>query len=536
MQDKKPFNSLEGALADNIDLLQTLEVRSNDDFNNATQRISEIAHWVPKYETLYKNFSILSRKEQETFAKKMVNLYHIVYHDIKFRSEYSKLSPNGKQAVIMQILSLHRHGNKLIRWHKLTEGERRGLWQKFEQSMIDNGVYIDKKFHTPVNDDEKKIIRWDCYGLIEEPETKNLSSAYREFREQKNVRKIKDNFKYDLMTSPVIAYGFAQFKNFAQVKDMLQDALRFSNIPPSLLPNLKARDFADIICKRFKDGEYKTTPLFMGSKFEFVKYIGNKYQREILAAHHAMGIDERYTRSLLREMKMNGHSCDITPLEYIATQKQIDELTAKGIDCTGIKPGDTYPDEFCEMLFQKDAYGPLIACDANGDKISGPEYTVDHKNPVDEAGGKRIGNAPNIQAANNWTNYRLVEKNTHELFIHSADITQIFGKKKAEKEESYISRLKLPDDNIVIMFGVDKSQWISHDVSKHPYLLAQLKYFNEEYLPMITQAENFGKVSYNEHLLSGKEVKIVHNEEKRHYPNKRISHEAIHNSRGRGRR
>lgn len=533
MQKIKPFNSFEGALADDVDLLQTLNVRNNDDLNAAAQRISEIAHWVPKYETLYKNFTLLPREEQEIFAKKMVNLYRIVYHDVKFRKEYASLSPNGKQAVLMQILSLHRHGNKLIRWHKLSEEERRGLWKKFEQSMIDNGIYIDRKFHTPVLDDEKKIIRWDCYGLIEEPETKNLSEAYSAFRKQKDVRKIKDNFKYDLMTSPVIAYGFAQFKNFYQVQDMLQDALRFSNVPPSLLPELKARDFADIIYKRFKDGKYRTIPLFMGSKYEFVKYIGNKYQNEILKAHHAMGIDERYTRSLIREMKMNGHSCNITPLEYIATQKQLDELTELGINCKGIKPGDTYSDEFCEMLFQKEAYKPLIAYDARGEMVIGPEYDVDHKSPVDEAGGKRIGNYPNIQAANNWTNYRLVEKNTHELFIHSADITQIFGEKKAEKEESYISRLKLPDDNIVLMFGVDKSQWISHDVSKHPYLLAQLKYFNEEYLPMIAQAENYGKVSYEQPSPSGKEVKIVHNEDKKHYPNKRMNSEAIRNSRGR---
>ena len=154
---------------------------------------------------------------------------------------------------------------------------------------------------------------------------------------------------------------------------MLQEALRFSNIPPALLRSLNAHDFADILCKRFKEEKYNTVPLFMGSKFEFVKYIGNRCQNDILEAHSKMGIDERYTRSLIREMKMNGHSCNITPLEFIATQKQLDELTALGIDCKGINPGDTYSDKFCEMLFKKDAYEPLLARDSFGDVITGPE-------------------------------------------------------------------------------------------------------------------------------------------------------------------
>ena len=533
-------NSLETTLSQNDELLAILAVKNNDDFIKAVKRIKEISSYSYSLKPIDKRFSTMNPEQKVETAKRLAQLYRIVYHKVNFKREYSNLPLEDREMITKQILRLYHFGEKSENLHKkLSESAKAFYWKKIEDIIAVNGAFIDRRMHAPVNQEAKKVIRWDAYGIIECPEEEHLSEIYCQFRKERNKQKTKrtKTLKYDLFTSPAWAYNFSQFQNFAEIETKFQDSLNNAQIPQHLLPKLNAYDLADIVYDTYGKKEYNSAKLFSGSKFEFIKQVGKMYKNEIMTAHKMLGIDERYTRSLIREMVNFGVSSNVTPLEFIATQEALDKFTETGIDCKGIKAGDVYPDDFYNILFEKHAYHEIIARDEFGNRITGPEYDVDHKDTVDDCGGLLVNGCdhPNIQAVNRWPRYRMVEKTTHQLFIHAKDSVRKFG----EKEESYVSRIRMPDENIVIMFGVDKSLWISHDMSHFDYVIDQDNYFKQTYLPTIQQAENIGKVHYTAPKIFGQQSSESSKKKGKpadDYGNSRMMNRAIAEKRGKGRR
>ena len=529
--------SLEKAFLTNKEAFSLLRVKKAEDFEKAIDRIKEIAGRSYALKPFPERFEKMGPKKRAATVAGLAKLYHIIYHRVNFQKEYASLSQNEKEMVARQILMIYHFGmSKGNKKEKIPDSVKDFYWKRIEAIMAENGAVIDRKIHAPVSKDAKKIIRWDSYGVIERQKPEDLSDVYNGLKD----KKVKHNFKpskYDLYSSPAWVYTFAQFKNFADTENKVKEALAASSIPPSLLPELNAFDIADVLYNTYGSQEYRTAKLFSGSKFEFVKEIGKLYKNEIIAAHKKMGIDERYTRSLVREMIRFGVSSNVTPLEFIATKEAIENFEAQGIDCTGLEAGKEYPDEFYDVLFANNAYQSIIAKDEFGNQVTGPEYDVDHKETVDDCGELKIQgfDHPNLNAVNRWPRYRLVERNMHQYFIHIKDRVRSFG----EKEESYVSRVHLPDKDVVMMFGIDKSMWLSHDMSKYPYVKEQDKYFRETYIPQVRSAENIGKVRYVEPQIFGQESleytkkKGKNNDD---YGNSRMLNAAIAAKRGKSRR
>ena len=503
----KPFPSLRFALLNDKELHEILQIKTREDIDLAVERFHEISDWSYKYNKLERRFQQMDYDSQLALAKKIANIYHVIYHRVNFAREFEALPPDERFMVTMQCLDVCKANTSGIKEDKATSTEFSSCWQKILQIMKREGAFIDTKEHTPVDRSGKMVIRGDAGGALKEPDEKYLSKAYRDFLDEKNKNPKKfapnANKKYDLYTAPAWAYAFAQFKNFSDVEDKFQEALRFMNVPQSLLKDMNAMDFADVLYKCFAEqkylsGKYKfrSVPLFRGSKFEYAKAVGNVMGDEIAEQFRAFGVDERYTRSFLREMRRFGTTANITPMEFICQQKHLDELTALGIDCSRLVPGQVYPDEFYDELFAKRAYEPLIAKDEFGEKVEGPEFDVDHQDPVDDAADYRIKKFQylNLQAPNRWVKYRLVEKNVHRLFFHMHDVIKHMQDQKA----GYIARVRLlPEyDDTAFVFSIEKDMRLMHDFSKDPYVVRQDKYFEEKYIPELERAEVAGKVSY----------------------------------------
>ncbi len=499
----------------------------------AEQQLYEIAsrsYRLPNFEQNFKKFPF---NKQKAIALQLGQIHRLVYDEsVNFKKEYIKLSSEEKNMALLQILNLYHYGCGKNN-HRISEKEKSIYWNKIRTAMAIDNVSIDHKVHTPLDKGAKKVIRWDAYGLLEKPKSSDLSDEYKNFRKtaKSQHKNSKHQTHYDLYTSPAWAYNFAQFYNFYKSEPMVQKALNQLNIPPSLLPRLNVFDYADIIYEFCGDKNYGTAKLFSGSKFEFVKTVGTLCENEIIAAHQKMGVDERYTLSLLREMKRFGVSSNVTPLECICTEEALHKLTKAGIDCSNLKPGDTYPEAFYDLLFASDAYKIIIAKDRFGNDVKGPAYDVDHQDPVDDAGGKRIADFswPNLQATNSRTRYRLVDQQVHQLYIHAKDTIQA-----DTQTESYVSRVKIPDENIVIMFGVDKDSWITHDFSDDRYVIEQNRYFYGEYIHNIVQAEACGKISYTvQNLNAQNTVTKIKNKKKDTFGNIRFVQKSIARNRRR---
>lgn len=503
----RPFLSLENAIVHNRDIIDILGVRNQEEFEVAVKRLYEISEWSYKYNKLEKRFQRMNPDSQLALAKKLAKMYHMIYHECNFMRDYIELPLDERYMVTMQCLDICQANTSLQKGDKSTSSEFSSCWKKVLKIMKHEGAFIDTKEHTPVDRPSKMVIRGDSGGTLKEPDEKYLSEAYRDFLDERNENPKKfaanANRKYDLYTAPAWAYAFAQFKNFNNVEDKFQEALRFMNVPPYLLKDMNAMDFADVLYKcyakqKYLEGKYKyrSVRLFSGSKFEYIKAVGNLFEKEITEQFNLFGVDERYTRSFIREMKRFGVSSSITPLEYICQQKHIDELTALGVDCKGLVPGQIYPEEFYDEVFAKKAYEPLIAKDEFGDRVQGPEFEVDHQDPVDDAADYRIEKLEylNLQAPNRWVKYRLVESHTHRLFFHMHDVIKC----QQNYGAGYIARVRLlPEyDDTAFMFSPSKETRLLHDFSKAPYVVSQDEYFEKEYLPRLRREEIAGRVSY----------------------------------------
>jgi len=516
------------------------EINSDADLDKVVSRCRQICSSSYRYCNFEEKFSRLSSQEQQKIIKKLGKMYHMVYQNASFLREYSALKPDEKDMVTMQILKIYHYGDKTdVKNGKLAEDIKQAYRKKAEQALAFSKIMNDESLHIPIASSSKKLIRWDAYGLIDKVSANNLSDAYRRFRKNKNVNspvsKQKLMQSYDLFASPAWAYNFAQFYNFGSIENKMREALAEIKVPPKMLKEMNTFDFADVLHTYLANPKYKTAKLFSGTKFEFVKAVAHKNSEKIVDNLRKMNVDERYIRSLLREMKHFGASSNVTPLEYVCTQDAIDYFKTKGLDCSSLTAGKEYPDSFYDILFENKLYDYIVAKDENGNRITGPNFTVHHLTAVDEAGSQKIDgyNHPNLQELESYGNFVLVRSDIHELLLHAFDTVV----KYENDNEAYSNRLHLFDSNVAVMCGVDPSSWIYSDFSNERKVIRTAEY-HKEYLKKITAAEQSGKLKYvpqqTEEPAGGKKIEIRKAKGcDSQYANTEILSEAIKNMRKR---
>lgn len=514
-EDKQDFRS---ALQNSQKARLIFEIEDEKDLDRVVSRCRQICSSSYKYRNFEEKFEKLSPQDQFKLIKKLGKMYRLVYQNASFLREYGMLKPEEKDMVTMQILKIYHYGDKTAKGApndgKLSEQAKAAYRKKIEQALAFSKIMNDESLHVPIDMGAKKLIRWDAYGLIDKISATNLSEAYHLFRKNKNSNSQSSKQKlmqsYDLFSSPAWAYHFAQFYNFGKIENTMREALAEIKVPPKMLKNMNIFDFADVLYTHLNDSEHKSAKLFSGTKFEFVKAVAHKNSEQIADNLRKMKVDERYIRSLLREMKHFGVSSNVTPLEYICTEEAISYYKEKGLDCSSLTAGKEYPDSFYDVLFENKLYDHIVARDEHGNRVTGPNFTVHHLTAVDEAGSQKIDgySHPNLQELENFSNFVLVRSDIHELLLHAFDTIV----KYENNDEAYSNRLHIFDSNVAVMCGVDPSSWIYADFSNERKVIRSAEY-HHEYLKKITEAEQSGKLKYIPQpaelpQISGKKIEV----------------------------
>ena len=288
-----------------------------------------------------------------------------------------------------------------------------------------------------MSDDEKKIVRMECYGTIDRRKEHELSICYKFFCQtnQRVKHRLKD---YDLQSSPMWRV-FNQFASFRSIAPKVQKYLFRNHINPDALKVMTVNDFCDVIYKTFanKNDQYKAIFLEPSYKKRFVmsfmKACGDEFEKHL----NSKGYDPRAVHALCRMMKQYG-ICDtssviVTETKY--TDKIIKDLQGHKYNLSGAKPGDPISEEFTDLLFDRGQENLILARDENGVPITAdglPQFEVHHKHAV-----KFAKDGEYLAKVNYEPNLMLVESEMHRAYYHGFDLLVPV----APNNECYYSRI-----------------------------------------------------------------------------------------------
>lgn len=305
------------------------------------------------------------------------------------------------------------------------------------------GMKCINKRHYALPREIKHIIRMDFYGTVnkinEQKDTKKkLSETYR----QRNPKQTAANTPadYDLSRSPTWTI-FRQFRSFRLLERNLPELLIKEGISPRDIKRLNAYDFSQIlynhyITKSKPDAEKaERANLFLGAKYRFVKAFIRRNKTSLRRVMELRGYNPRYTETLIRHMEQYGVTGGFNVLETNYTSEMLEPLKKRGLISPETKAGDPITDEQAAAIRAAGFLNTILAHDANGNPITGPELTVHHKVAVQDSGEKT-----SFSEVNQFKNLCLIIEPYH-FFAHSLDRTGT-----VQGAEYYVSRIEIGED------------------------------------------------------------------------------------------
>lgn len=321
-------------------------------------------------------------------------------------------------------------------------------------SRIDNGNF------EPLSNDEKRLIRMDCYGKINPRPDHQLSYIYKFFNKLEN-RKNAQFSEYDLDSSPSWRV-FRQFESFRGITFKLKCYLYKQHINPDALKVMTVNDFCDVIYKTFSQNVTNGGACFVPPEKSvrtsliksFIKHCGKQFEEQLIYK----GVDSRCAASLINAMRRFGH-CDIASLRVTETHytpKIITDLRNAGYDMSGVKAGDKIASAFMNKLIDERKESLILARDENGrplDKSKLPNFEVHHKYAVQFSSNKGY-----LARANYPHNLLLVDSQMHSKYYHLFD--QVY---KEDQLNNYYSRLDVNNPILTSIIGFNERDSIYFD-------------------------------------------------------------------------
>lgn len=324
-------------------------------------------------------------------------------------------------------------------------------------SHIDNGDF------EPLADDEKRIIRMDCYGKINKRPEHQLSPLYKYFTAPKNAAAVKFS-DYDMKNSPSWRV-FRQFESFRSIENKIKGYLYKKQINPDALKVMTVNDYCDVIYNSFKpDSENKAANFIDPQKNlrvrlvkDFMRHCGKQFEQQLIKK----GNDPRCAISLCNAMRRFGHT-DINTLivtETNYTPRVLTDLERAGYDISDINVGDTISTAFTNRLIDENKGFLLLARNENGlplDKSSLPKLELHHKRAV-----QFTASSGYLAKANYPHNMLLAEAMMHRNYYHLFDAVY-----KQNQMNNFYQRLNASSPYMVSILGFNEQDSIYYDFEK----------------------------------------------------------------------
>ncbi|MBR3675560.1 MAG: hypothetical protein IKN71_00280 [Alphaproteobacteria bacterium] len=401
--------------------------------------------YAAKHSEVIADNSVMSNE----FVRNNPDLWEVLRNPAEFENNFLKLS-YSRQIAMVDFFKDVMYENIVISPAKIKKMFMNLTYDNLETiHMMTGSFYEEGNVYFPISEDEKKLVRMECYGTIDARREHELSPCYKFFckKENRGKYKLKD---YALETSPMWRV-FKQFESFRRVESSVRRHLYQQGINPDALRVMSVNDFCDVIHQIYAESPSAMKAHFLetGYKNRFVMNFMRACGKDL--ANHLLkrGIDERKVASLCRMMRKYGR-CEVDSLvvtETHYTQRILDDLEARRYDVSALKVGDPITEEMTERLFNNDQEHLLLARDENGRPLSKddlPRYEVHHKNAV-----KFANDGDYLAKVNYNSNLMLVEREMHRAYYHGFDnIVQV-----AKNNERYFSRVNTPAPNMCLIDG-----------------------------------------------------------------------------------
>ena len=326
-------------------------------------------------------------------------------------------------------------------------------------SSIDNGNF------EPLADDEKRIIRMDCYGKINKRPDHQLSPIYKFFKQPQNAVKAKFT-DYDLDNSPSWRV-FKQFESFRSIEFKIKCYLYRQSLNPDALKAMTVNDYCDVIYNTFVKADSHGVAHFIPHEKNirvrlvkaFMRHCGKQFEQQLINK----GNDPRCAASLCNAMRRFGHT-DIDTLSVTETHytpRVLADLAKAGYDVSKVKAGDEIAQSFVNQLIDENKESLILARNENGQLISKhklPRLEVHHKHAVQFTSSNGY-----LAKANYPHNLLLVDSLMHKSYYHLFD--RVY---KQNQMNNFYSRLNADNPYMISILGFNERDSAYFDFENTP--------------------------------------------------------------------
>lgn len=388
-------------------------------------------------------------------------IWDILCEPYNFEKRFLNLSYKQQILMVVTLNDIIENQNKNPQ--KGAAAKFAGLAEKhLEKIHLLTDSEIDTGNFEPLADDEKRIIRMDCYGKINKRPDHQLSHLYKFFKSPK--QSVKARFSdYDLNNSPSWRV-FRQFDSFRSIAFKVQCYLYKQQINPDALKVMTVNDYCDVIFNTFKPLDENHAAHFIPQDKNirihliksFMRNCGKQFEEQLINK----GNDPRCAASLCNAMKRFGHtdlgSLIITETHF--TPRVLSDLQQAGYDVSQCRAGDKIPQAFINKLIDENKGKLLLARDKNGnplDKSRLPTIEVHHKNAVQFTSSNGYGY---LAKANYPHNLLLVDALMHRSYYHLFDAVY-----KQNNMNNFYSRLNVNSPYMISILGFNEKDSIYFD-------------------------------------------------------------------------
>ena len=219
---------------------------------------------------MVKNKNVYAEKHRQdeklpSWAEKNADLLQIFKEPYRFEEIFLSL-PYHRQLEFLRTMNAIQTGRFDIvspKNRSALEFAANEFFQKIQ--MMTETSYDEGRGFYPLTNDEKRIVRMECYGSINRRQPHQLSTCYKFFVAESLAHRSQKRYKfkeYDLTKSPMWRV-FNQFETFRVIAPKIRKYLYDNNVNPEVLSVMSVNDFCDVIYNAYVTNSDKNHARFL---------------------------------------------------------------------------------------------------------------------------------------------------------------------------------------------------------------------------------------------------------------------------------